>query len=72
MMTWTASILQSVSSQAVLGIWHLPRVMVFGKLPCLSTAFKHLIEQLLGLLGAGLPVELVLESRAQLIIALLS
>lgn len=54
------------------GVHHLPGVMVFSKLPCLSAAFKHLIEQLLGLLGPGLPIELVLKSRAQLIIGLLS
>ena len=50
----------------------MPNVMAFSKLPRLFTASQHFVEQLLGLLDLGLPIELVLKSRAQLIIGLLS
>lgn len=50
----------------------MPGITLFGKLPCLLTAFQEFFDQGLGLLGPGLPVKLVLERCAQLIIGLLS
>ena len=46
--------------------------MVCSRLFGLMTALEHFIEELLGLPGPGLPVELILESCAQLLIGLLS